>query len=290
MRMILAFFFLLTSFFAPNGYTQEKPIPFPQGDFKALKRTGNAEVISIIDPQTVQLHDGRIIRLSGVEFPDLGVHEAGDFSVTAIKVLEDMLLGQGVNIYQTKKKDWGRTNRMGHHIAHLERIDKNIWIQGSLLSFGLARVRTTQRTPEMAEQMYKLEGQARNGKTGIWEAEEFAIRTTETAPEHLDSLQIVEGTIESTALKNNRIYLNFGKDWKTDFTVSIAPKDKRLFSKLNLDPLQWGGRRVRVRGWLRSYNGPYMEINHPQAIEFLETSAPKPLPETREGSKLPRID
>lgn len=267
---ILTFFFLLASFFASVGYTQEKDDPFHQVDYKALKLTGSANVINVIDPQTLQLQDGRIIRLSGLEFPDLGVHEAGDFSVMAVKILEDMLLGQSVNIYQTKKRDWGRMNRMGHHFAHLERIDGDVWVQGGLLELGLARVRTTQRKPEMAAQMYKLEQKARAEKLGLWEIKEYQIIRADDADERINGLEIIEGKIESAALKNNRIYLNFGPDWRSDFTVSIAPKDKRLFSKLNLDPLQWGGKRVRVRGWLREYNGPYMEVNHPQAFEILD--------------------
>ena len=265
---ILALFILIASFFTASvGYTREGAESFPFSDFSSLKKTDTAEVVSIIDPYTLQLHDGRIVRLSGIEFPDFTVHEAGEFSVLAMKVLEDMLLGQGVNIYQTPKKDWGRTTHLGHHLAHIERIDGDVWVQGSLLALGLAQVNTTQRTPELAQEMYSLEKQAREQKLGLWEDEKFKILTTDEAAEHLDNWHIVEGTIESAALKNNRIFLNFGKDWRTDFTVSIAPKDKRLFSKAGLDPLGWGGKAVRVRGWLRSYNGPYMEIDHPEAIE-----------------------
>ena len=282
MKSILAFFFFMTSTFAimaaQTAIAQKQGLTLPHADFSELKRVGTAEVVSIIDPQTVQLHDGQIIRLSGVDFPDLKVHEAGDFSVTTMRVLKDMLLNQGVNIYQTKKADRGRVNRMGHQIAHLERIADGIWVQGTLISLGLARVRTTQRTPEMAEQMYALEQNARTDKLGLWEMEKFNPLLPNSAAEHVDSFQIIEGRIKSTALKNNRIYLNFGKDWRSDFTVSIAPDDKRSFSKAGLDPLGWGGKTVRVRGWLESYNGPYIEITHPQAIEILNASAANALP------------
>jgi hypothetical protein len=85
----------------------------------------------------------------------------------------------------------------------------------------------------------------------------------------LKSWQIVEGKVESVATKNNRTYINFGKDWRTDFTVSIKSGDKRDFSKRGINPLDWGGKHIRVRGWLDEYNGPYIQINHPESVEIL---------------------
>src|SRR5690606_5521266 len=144
-------------------------------------------------------------------------------------------------------------------IAHLERQSDKSWIQGTLLALGLARARTGRRNPEMARQMYDLEQTAIAQKIGVWE-KDFKILAPDEASKGEGSFQIVEGRIHSSALKHNRIYLNFGPDWKTDFTVSIAPEDKRIFSKQNLDPLQWNNKNVRVRGWIENLNGPYMEI------------------------------
>lgn len=240
----------------------------PRGDFSDLKQTGSADVIQIISPVTLQINDGRVIRLAGLDFPDLGIHEAGDFSLLAVDILKDLLLKQTVNIYQTPQKDLGRLNRMGHHIAHLEREDDKLWVQGLLLSLGLSRVMTARRNPEMAAQMYGFEAEARTEKLGIWGTDQYKILSPEKAENHMNSFQIVEGRVQSAALNNNRVYLNFGPDWRTDFTVSIAPGDKRRFLKKGLDPLSWNGKIIRARGWVRSYNGPYMEIDHPEAIEF----------------------
>jgi micrococcal nuclease len=30
------------------------------------------------------------------------------------------------------------------------------------------------------------------------------------------------------------------------------------------------GKTIRVRGWVRNYNGPLIEITHPQQIEVLK--------------------
>jgi len=125
----------------------------------------------------------------------------------------------------------------------------------------------------MAEQLYALEAEARKDKIGIW-AEESAILTPEEAERHINSFQIVKGRVRSAAIKQNRIYLNFGHNWRTDFTVSIAPEDRKFFSKAGYNPLEWNGRDVRVRGWIEDYNGAYIEINHPTAIEIMPFEKP----------------
>ena len=291
---ILVYFLVLASFFThcAAAVAGER---FPVGDFKELQPAGMAEVLNVIDPQTVQLHDGRIIRLAGVEFPDFNVQDAGEFALTATEILRDMFKGQAVMIYQTKRKDWGRSNHLGHQIAHIARKSDGAWAQGTLLTLGLARAMTTQRNPEMALQMLAVEESARQAKAGLWEKPEYRVLKPEEAEEHLDSFQIVEGMVKSVALKDNRLYINFGVDWKSDFTVSIAPTDKRLFLKAGIDPMQWNNETLRVRGWIRSYNGAYMEIDHPQAVLIESGAKPaepknaKPESKTIEGSALPAI-
>lgn len=224
----------------------------------------------MIDPITVELSDGRLFRLTGLDVPDFDVYHSGPLAQTALKVLQDMLEDEYVNIYQTVKKDGGLQDRLGNHLAHLELKDSGVWVQGALLSLGLARVLTMKSNVEMAAQMYAAEAQAREAGAGLWAMERYAILTPDQALEHENSLQIVEGKVESAAMTQNRIYLNFGKNWKNDFTVSIAPENRKAFFSGNLDPLQLNGRTIRVRGWVEDYNGPFIEIDHPERIEVLE--------------------
>jgi hypothetical protein len=72
------------------------------------------------------------------------------------------------------------------------------------------------------------------------------------------------------ALVKGRVYLNFGADWKSDFTVTLAPAVRRVFEAEGIDPLVYDGKRVRVRGWIESYNGPMIEASHPEQIEVIE--------------------
>lgn len=235
-----------------------------------MRKAKPSEIIDVVSPLTLLLRNGSIVRLSGVDIPGSHSEEISPLAVTARDILKDLLAGKNVDIYQTKNKDAGRVNRMGHELAHLVRSDDDIWAQGVLLRLGLARVKTSIVNTDMAEQMLALEGSARNEGLGFWGEDDYRVLSDDEAESAIGKFAIVEGQIESVALKKNRIYINFGKDWKKDFTVSIAPEDKRIFSKAGIDPLGWGGQTIRVRGSIRHYNGPYMEVTHPAAIEFIK--------------------
>ena len=85
----------------------------------------------------------------------------------------------------------------------------------------------------------------------------------------IDSYQLVEGTVLNVGEGGGRVYLNFTKDWHTDFTVSIERKDVAAFTKVGLDVKALAGKRIRVRGWLAWRNGPTIEASHPEQIELL---------------------
>lgn len=226
----------------------------------------------IIDPYTIQLENGSLINLIGIDYPDYNFKQQGEYSLLAYEILNDMLVGKIIQTYVTPDDDLGRTNRMGHMLAHVERVEDTLWVQGTLLELGLARVMTNARNPQMAEQMYMAEQKARNEEPpmGIWAHERYAVIPADAAKDYIDTIGVVEGDVVGTAIRDNRIFINFGADWRNDFTVSIAPENRRVFSKAGIDPLSWRGKRLRVRGWIDSYNGPYIEITHPQAVEILD--------------------
>lgn len=257
--------YFMAAFILPKSSHAASP------DFGSLKKTGTATIVSVIDPYRLNTDDGRIIRLAAIDIPDYHPERSGEISLMAMRVLDDMLTGKTVTLYQSKNK-LAQTNRMGHFTAHLK-TENNIWVQGLLLDLGLSRVQTDYELPHLSKEMLALEQKARESKTGLWSYDGFQILTPDTADKYLDSFQIVEGTIHAAAMKNNRVYLNFGENWREDFTVSIPPLHRRKFSKAGLDPLALGKAKVRVRGWLQDYNGPYIEITHPEALEILSTPA-----------------
>ena len=70
-------------------------------------------------------------------------------------------------------------------------------------------------------------------------------------------------------MSKNKIYLNFGDNWRTDFTIMITPAIRKKMIAQGHDPLSLQGVKVRVRGWLENYNGPNIELIHPAWLEVL---------------------
>lgn len=256
--------------------TSADPEPIT-GNFAEMRQMDTAGVDQVIDPLRIGLKDGRIVQLSGIDIPGLNVDnpdETGDIVFVAYSFLQSRLGNKQVRLYQTKNAKEGRTNRMGYHLAHLALSgDKGEWVQGTLLAAGLARVRPSERNPEMASQMLALEEKARRGKKGLWADPRYTALTPETAMRSLNDWGVVEGTVHATAMNNNTIYLNFGADWKSDFTVGIEPGVRKKLAAGGVDPLSLGGRNIRIHGWIRDYNGPFIDLLSPAWIEILTDNA-----------------
>ena len=69
----------------------------------------------------------------------------------------------------------------------------------------------------------------------------------------------------------SRVFLNFGRFWKEDFTAVIEGPALRLFEAGGQDPMVLEGALVRIRGWVDDRDGPRIEITHPEQIEVLAT-------------------
>ena len=74
--------------------------------------------------------------------------------------------------------------------------------------------------------------------------------------------------MRDVATVKGRTYLNVGADLRSDFTVSVAPRDRRRFVNGSAKPVDIKGRLLR--GWLGWRNGPMIEATHPEQIEVLE--------------------
>lgn len=242
-------------------------------DFTDLRRGDTSVVGQVVDPLRVRMIDGRMIQLSSLDIPDLDPYEPGPVAVAARDILKEMLEGKKVRLYVTKNAGSGRMSRMGDMLAHLQTLEDGYWVQGVLLAAGLARVRPTERNIEMAVPMMKLEAQARAEKKGLWADPRYGILSPGTAAKAENGWGIVEGTVYSTNLNRNTVYLDFDVDWHTDFTVSIDADTRHALTAAGIDALSLGGKHVRVRGWIRDYNGPFMELENPVWME-IESGTP----------------
>ena len=227
-----------------------------------------------IDGDTVALESGIEIRLVGIQAPRLALGRAGlrDWPLAreARAALEAMLVGARVRLVYGGL----RVDRHRRLLAHLEREAAPgrpaLWAQGEMLRRGLARVYTFPDNRARAGRMLALERAARAARRGIWRLRAYRVLAPEEARRRIGRFELVEGRVLRAAAVRGRFYLNFGADWRTDFTVSIARKHRRRFRRAGIDIASLAGRIIRVRGWLSWQNGPMIEATHPEQLEPVE--------------------
>ncbi len=243
------------------------PCAFEDGERVRIART--------IDGDTVTLERGGDVRLIGIQAPKLPLRRRGfetwPLAHEARAALAALADGREAVLR------YGGTNedRHGRRLAHLfiNTPEGEIWAQGEMLKQGLARVYSFPDNRSCVEQMLQLERDARDDRRGIWDEPYYALRDAR-AEQRLEALegtfQLVEGRIEEVAIIRGRVYLNFGEDFRQDFTITIDPRDTRLFAGRGEALRNIEGEKVRVRGWLDVFNGPVIEATHPEQIELVE--------------------
>jgi endonuclease YncB( thermonuclease family) len=239
------------------------------GAFAALEIAETEAVVEIVDGDTLVLADGRQVRLVGIQAPKLPLGRAGfkawPLAEEAKAALAGLALGRAVTLGYGGR----RIDRHGRALAHLFD-EAGVWIQGALIDRGMARIYSFTDNRTLVPEMLARERAARAAGRGIWGLRAYAVRDAAGVPANLSGFELVEGRVVDVAIVRKRSYLNFGADWRSDFTVTIAPRTRRLFEAEGIDPLSYQGKLVRVRGWLKSYNGPLIEATHPEQIEVID--------------------
>jgi micrococcal nuclease len=233
-----------------------------------LIQKGRATAVKIVDGDTLVLNTGQQVRLVGLQAPKLPLGRKGfrawPLGQQSKKTLKDLTLGRQLTLsYGGREID-----RHGRLLAHLH--DQNgVWIQGEMLLKGMARVYSFPDNRALIAKMLALEQKARTQNRGIWRHRFYKIRRAEDAGRFINSFQLIEGRVLKVATPRKRAYINFGDDWRSDFTISIKRRHLRLFQSAGFSLQSLPGKRIRVRGWVKKWNGPLIEATHPEQIEIL---------------------
>lgn len=230
---------------------------------QSSERGEEGQIVSIVDTLTVTLStDGGSldVRLAEIDSPPGFTPFDNPAS----------LIGHAARLeYRGLQRD-----RYSRALAHLFLTgDADVWLQADLVSQGRARVLSYHDNHQATAQLLALERQARAAQLGMWGDQRFVVRDThpDGLAQDLGSIQIVEGRVlDVTELEGGPVYVNFGIDYRTDFTVRIEAAHLHRFVAADFDLAVLQGRRVRVRGWLHEQNGPMMRIDHPARFEILE--------------------
>jgi len=235
-------------------------------------------VAKINDGETLELTDGRVVRLMGAKAPAPPLGWRGETPWPKVEEAKQALARLAAGAEVELRFGGTRADRHGYALAQVFVVkgDTRVWLQQELVAQGLARVYSFPDNRACAGELLARETQARDERKGLWGTGAYRIREAGGDPEEIARLkfsyQLVEGVVAAVGEGGNRTYLNFGKDWHTDFTVEIERKDKAAFAAAGIDPNALAGKRLRVRGWIEWRNGPMIRATHPEQIELLPPS------------------
>ncbi|WP_354066310.1 thermonuclease family protein [Devosia sp. 2618] len=241
-----------------------------------LRMATGGIVVSVTDGDTVELDDGRIVRMIGTQAPKLPLgrdnFETWPLAPEAKTALEAMALNKPVRLGFGGEQ----IDRYGRTLAHVfvEAADGEIWAQREMVAKGLARVYSFPDNRACLELLFAAEGRARLARLGIWADPYYSVRLADAPGDLLSRAghyELVEGRILLAEKRGGRVYLNFGRFWKEDFTAVIEGAALRIFTEAGIDPLVLNGALVRIRGWVDDRDGPRIELTHPEQIEVLAT-------------------
>lgn len=222
-----------------------------------------------LDGQTIGLADGGELRLINI----LPATDAARLDATVAALNELLQQGGEARLHFAGR----RRDRRGRWLGHLviARPEATIWVQAWLVEQGLARVYSLPETASCVRRLQMSEAAARAQARGLWADPAMAVipaARTRTLLARRAGFAIVEGRVRTTATRRAWTFVNFGDDWRGDFTVAVAAGDRRRFdgSPVRLDALT--GAVVRVRGWIERWNGPVIKATHPEQFEILSAA------------------
>jgi len=223
-----------------------------------LTETGTGKVARVRDGRTLVLADGRELRLAAIEVAD-----------ESRSLLQSLVGGRDMRLKQLGPQQ----DRYGRLVAFVYVDDSQQSVQQAMLEQGQARVSARMGSKSCADELLRAERAARMSRLGLWADPNFAPLKSEI----IDRIAAargqfapVEGRVLSVRESGATMYLNFGRRWTRDFTVTILKRHRREFAAAGVDPKRLEGHPIRVRGWIEQRSGPVIEAAAPEQIELIE--------------------
>jgi endonuclease YncB( thermonuclease family) len=225
----------------------------------------------IIDGRTFLLDDGREVRLAAIEVPPIEAppQQADAAAAAARNALAAQLANADVVVRQADIAVDRHGRSVGY--AYVRREGAERLAQTQLLAAGFARVAARVGGRDCAAELLRAESAAQQAKLGLWANSYYDVLDAEKPADlmaQLGHFALVEGKVVSVRESGATIYVNFGRRWTEDFTVTILKRNERRFATAGVEPKRLAGERVLVRGFIEERGGPWIEAAQPEQIEL----------------------
>ncbi len=231
-------------------------------------------VVRLTGTSSMRLDDGTEVKLAGILLPHkldaAGKPETWPPAATARAELNMLTVGKSVEIAEQS----GRRDRYGRRSVDMfvRARRERLWLQAQLVAAGQARVNPEPLTNACANILLAHEAAARRARRGLWDNAAYNIRNAsnhQALMRYRSTFQLVEGIVRDVTTVRSRTFINFGNNWRTDFTAGIQRRTL-AGSRINARMLAaMKGRRVRIRGWIVRRGGPFITIRSMKQIELV---------------------
>jgi endonuclease YncB( thermonuclease family) len=227
----------------------------------SFEAQGDGRVAEIVDARTLRLEDGRDISLAGIEPVMSGAKTQRTAALAAIVAGHEVSL-QGQD---------DTPDRYGREPAFVFLQGADTPVQVTLLSQGAALAAADVTDRDCAVTLLAAEAEARQNKRGFW-ADASAIKNAESPGDILTGIgrfTVVEGRVLSVRQAGATTYLNFGRNWRRDFAVTIPKRSLAAFETAGIALKSLENQKIRVRGFIETRGGPRIEALRVGQIELL---------------------
>lgn len=231
-----------------------------------LPTTRTVVPVEAIDGDTIRV-EGGVVRLAGIEAPKANGFGDSAQAEAARVALDRLVVGRSLSLAEVGDGP----DRYGRIHAQVF-LDGGPWLQAALVRSGQVRIRSLAGEESCISALFASENAARRAKKGVWAGGLYGpLRADDPSLSQRNGLyELVEGRVLSVGHGSVMIFLDFGRNYRRDFTAMIPKPVATLFAEAGLPVEAFKGRRVRVRGVIEESGGPAVRLNHPTAIEVLD--------------------
>jgi hypothetical protein len=218
----------------------------PTAAFSAVKTAAPKEIIARVAAVkadgTLTLSSIGDAVLADVHFPNME---------SAAIWLSEYALQRDTSLTPGREDRYGRTQVRGQ-------------LQIDMLNDGAAVIYAAEE--KIPDAWFAAEARARTAKRGVWDDRAASVQiTANDTPHHIGTFRVIEGRITRIYEAKSATYINFGENWREDFSITIPAKLRR--SMKSFLAAAKAGDRIRVRGYLHDENGPMIQLLRPDNLE-----------------------
>jgi endonuclease YncB( thermonuclease family) len=261
---------------------------------------GPATAARVVDGRSFILADGREVRLADVETV---LQVPGDEDETRVAAalaartaLEKLVLNKAIDVavtgagsdrygrvtaYVFASSQSGRefTNEEFENDGTADRVSMDqenadqseMLVQQELVAAGHAVVTPVPASP-CSRVLRAAEREARVRGLGLWGGPYTIVKNAADPAEILADqgrFAVVQGRVVSVRESGGLVYINFGRRWRDQFTVTLLKRNESGFTAFKTALKTLAGHEIEVRGFIEERSGPAVEVTRPEQIDII---------------------